>query len=91
MVKEICIQMIRNAIAHGIEPPAERVQHGKPEEGTIAISFAVDDSGEYTLTVEDDGHGLNYEQIVERALRLDLLSPHQAFDPRLGQYLSLDL
>lgn len=78
VVKEVCIQMIRNAIAHGIEPPVQRVQLGKPEEGTVQISFVVDDSGEYTLTVEDDGHGLNYEQIVERALRLDLLSPQQA-------------
>lgn len=78
VVKEICIQMIRNAIAHGIEPPAQRVQLGKPAEGTVQISFAAGDSGEYTLTVEDDGHGLNYEQIVERALRLDLLSPQQA-------------
>ncbi len=78
VVKEICIQMIRNAIAHGIEPPVQRVQFGKAEEGTVQISFSTDDSGEYTLTVEDDGHGLNYEQIVERALRLDLLSPQQA-------------
>jgi hypothetical protein len=78
VVKEICIQMVRNAIAHGIEPPDERVQLGKPEEGTVQISFVVDDSGDYTLTVEDDGYGLNYEQIVERALRLDLLNPQQA-------------
>lgn len=78
VVKEICIQMIRNAIAHGIEPPAQRAQLGKPEEGIVQISFAVDDTGEYILTVEDDGHGLNYEQIVGRALQLDLLSPQQA-------------
>jgi signal transduction histidine kinase len=78
MVKEVCIQMIRNAIAHGIEPPAQRARLGKPEEGTVQISFAIDDAGQYALTVEDDGRGLNYEQIVERALRLDLLSPQQA-------------
>jgi hypothetical protein len=78
VVKEICVQMLRNAIAHGIEPPAQRLHLGKAEEGTVQISFALDESGEYTLTVEDDGHGLNYEQIVERALRLDLLSAQQA-------------
>src|SRR6185312_13201001 len=33
VVKEICIQMIRNAIAHGIERPGHRAQLGKPEEG----------------------------------------------------------
>ncbi len=78
VVKDTCIQMVRNAVAHGIEPAAERVRRGKPEEGTVQITFAVDDAGEYALTVEDDGYGLNYEQIVDRALRLDLLSPQQA-------------
>jgi chemotaxis protein histidine kinase CheA len=70
--------MIRNAIAHGIEPPAERLQVGKPQEGTVQISFALDDSDEYELTVEDDGAGLNYDQILDRAMQLDLLSPQQA-------------
>ncbi|HTT06838.1 MAG TPA: ATP-binding protein [Steroidobacteraceae bacterium] len=78
VVKEVCIQMIRNAIAHGIERPDRRAQLGKPEEGSLQVSFAVDEAGGYELTVEDDGHGLNYEEIVERALRLDLLSPQQA-------------
>jgi chemotaxis protein histidine kinase CheA len=70
--------MIRNAIAHGIERPARRAQLGKPEEGRLQISFAADDNSGYELTVEDDGHGLHYEEIVDRALRLDLLSPQQA-------------
>src|SRR6185437_10991842 len=78
VVKEVCIQMIRNAIAHGIERPARRAQLGKPEEGRLQISFAADDDGGYELTIEDDGHGLHYEEIVDRALRLDLLSPQQA-------------
>jgi signal transduction histidine kinase len=78
VVKEVCIQMIRNAIAHGIERPDRRAQLGKPEEGSLQVSFAADEAGGYELTVEDDGHGLNYEEIVERALRLDLLSPQQA-------------
>ncbi|HLK71026.1 MAG TPA: ATP-binding protein [Steroidobacteraceae bacterium] len=77
MLKEICIQMVRNAIAHGIEPSFQRVQLGKPQEGTLQINFAVNDAGQYTLTIEDDGYGLNYEQIVDRALRLDLLRPQQ--------------
>jgi signal transduction histidine kinase len=78
VVKEICIQMVRNAIAHGIERPGQRSQLGKPEEGSLQIIFEAHDSGGYELTVEDDGHGLNYEEVVERALRLDLLSPQQA-------------
>jgi HPt (histidine-containing phosphotransfer) domain-containing protein/PAS domain-containing protein len=78
VVKDICIQMIRNSVTHGIEPPGERVQAGKPEQGTVQISFFGDVPEQYVLTVEDDGHGLNYEQIVDKALRLGLLNPQQA-------------
>jgi signal transduction histidine kinase len=78
VIKDICIQMIRNSVAHGIEPPAERVRLGKPEEGTVQISFSVQNREEFVLTVEDDGQGLSYEQIVDKALRLELLSPQQA-------------
>ncbi len=78
LVKDICIQMIRNSIAHGIEPPEQRVRQGKHAAGTVQITFIADQAEEYVLTVEDDGHGLNYEQIVDKALRLDLISPQQA-------------
>jgi two-component system chemotaxis sensor kinase CheA len=78
VIKDICIQMIRNSIAHGIEAPAARQEAGKQEEGTVQISFSADGVEEYVLTVEDDGHGLSYEQIVDKALRLDLISPQQA-------------
>lgn len=80
-VRNICIQMIRNAIAHGIEAPEERRRRGKPEQGTIQITFAEEgpesDAG-YRLTVEDDGDGLRYEGIVDKALRAGMVSPQQA-------------
>jgi two-component system, chemotaxis family, sensor kinase CheA len=81
LVKNVCIQMIRNAIAHGIEPPEERRRQGKPEEGTVRITFTdpgFDGAADFRLTIEDDGHGLKYETIVDKALRLGLISPQQA-------------
>ena len=78
VIKDICIQMIRNSVAHGIEAPELRAVRGKPEEGTVQVSFINNDADDYVLVVEDDGHGLNYEQIVDKALRLDLISPQQA-------------
>jgi two-component system chemotaxis sensor kinase CheA len=78
VIKDICVQMIRNSVAHGIEPPAERLRLGKPEEGTVQISFNIQKREEFVLIVEDDGKGLSYEQIVDKALRLGLLSPQQA-------------
>lgn len=78
VVKDICIQMVRNAVAHGIETNAQRTQLGKLEEGMIQVSFATDSAEDYLLTIEDDGRGLNYEQIVDKALRQGLLRPQQA-------------
>jgi signal transduction histidine kinase len=78
VVKDICIQMIRNSVAHGIESPEERAQRGKPEEGTVQITFDAQGPEDLVLTVEDDGRGLSYEQIIDKALRLDLITPQQA-------------
>ncbi len=78
VVKDICIQMIRNSVAHGIESPAERRSLGKPEDGTVQILFDAHGNDEFVLTVEDDGQGLSYERIIDKALRLELISPQQA-------------
>lgn len=82
VVRNICIQMIRNAVAHGIEPPEERRRCGKPEQGVVQISFAEDspeaEGGGYRLTIEDDGRGLRYEGIVDKALRSGMVTPQQA-------------
>jgi HPt (histidine-containing phosphotransfer) domain-containing protein len=78
VVKDVCIQLIRNAVVHGIEPAADRAGRGKPEQGTVSVQFAGDSSEEYLLTIEDDGNGLDYERIIDKALRQGLLQPQQA-------------
>jgi signal transduction histidine kinase len=78
VVKDVCIQLIRNAVVHGIEPAAERTGHGKRHQGTVSVQFAGDSREDYQLTVEDDGNGLDYERILDRALRQGLLRPQQA-------------
>jgi len=77
-VKDICVQMVRNAIVHGIESTDRRVSTGKPSAGTVRISFTDHGSDDYTLLIEDDGAGLSYEQILNRALALSLVKPAQA-------------
>jgi len=77
-VREICIQMVRNAIAHGIEAREQRAQLGKPPVGTIRIRFSDSDPQSYSLIVEDDGQGLNPEEIGARARDRGLLDAQQA-------------
>jgi two-component system chemotaxis sensor kinase CheA len=64
--------MIRNSIDHGIELPDEREQQGKQRAGTIKLS-ANHFAGHITITLEDDGKGLNEKSIIETALRKKLI------------------
>ena len=77
-VKDICIQMIRNSIMHGIEDADQRRDSGKLEEGTLQVSFTDENEEEFLLTIEDDGRGLNYEQIIDKALKQGMVKPQQA-------------
>jgi chemotaxis protein histidine kinase CheA len=77
-VKDICVQMVRNAIVHGIEAAERRVTQGKQPAGVVRVSFANHGSDDFTLLIEDDGGGLSYEQILNRALALNLVKPAQA-------------
>ncbi|MGD0678138.1 MAG: ATP-binding protein [Polyangiaceae bacterium] len=60
----VLTHLVKNAIAHGIEPPEERRAAGKPEQGTVRI-VAESAAGGVHITVEDDGRGLNVARISE--------------------------
>ena len=65
----VLIHLVRNSIDHGIESPEERKALGKPETGTISISVS-QVSNRIFVNVKDDGHGIDYEKIRTKALRL---------------------
>ena len=77
-VRDLCIQLVRNAIVHGIEPSAARAAAGKPPVGTVRVRFNEANEHEYSLLVEDDGQGLSPDRIRERALERGLLDAEQA-------------
>jgi two-component system sensor histidine kinase and response regulator WspE len=56
------IHLVRNAIAHGIELPQERLNAGKSAEGIVQLE-AVHQAGILSLTVSDDGRGVDFEQL----------------------------
>lgn len=64
------VHLFRNCVDHGIESPSERAERNKPEEGKIIVSFNKERtmSGDETLTVtvEDDGGGINPDKIREK-------------------------
>jgi chemotaxis protein histidine kinase CheA len=63
---EILLQLIRNAVAHGIEPPVERERAGKPPFGTIRLTVAAR-GGWLELVVADDGGGVDETSLRARA------------------------
>ncbi len=68
--------LVRNAIVHGLETPAERRAAGKPETGEIAVEVR-QEGNEIIVVVADDGAGLNLERIRARALAKGLIGPNQ--------------
>lgn len=72
-LREVLMHLLRNAVDHGIETPAERLAKGKAEVGTITLHAEV--SGDrLRLVIEDDGAGLDYEGIKRRAIASGLMN-----------------
>jgi len=66
--------MLRNALAHGVEAPEERLAAGKPAEGTVNIAVSRE-ATEVVLRVSDDGAGMDREAIRKKAIERGLLKP----------------
>jgi signal transduction histidine kinase len=66
-VLEIATQLLRNALAHGIEPPSARVQRHKAPRGTVRMAFERAGDG-WDLVVHDDGAGIDFEAVRRRAV-----------------------
>ncbi len=71
------IHMLRNAVDHGIEPPEEREQAGKPRQGTVRIG-AQALGASVNLSVSDDGRGIDPQRIRQSAVRKGLITAETA-------------
>jgi two-component system chemotaxis sensor kinase CheA len=71
------VHLVRNAVDHGIETPAERRKRGKSERGSIRLT-ALREGGHIAITVEDDGGGLDPAKLKETAVRAGVLSETEA-------------
>ena len=72
--------LLRNAIAHGIEPPEERVAAGKAATGAITIALG-HEANDISVSFQDDGRGLDLGRIQAKALSLGLLSSGSLLSP----------
>lgn len=74
---EPLLHLLRNAIAHGIEPPDTRRLLGKPEKGTIKLRVASEGT-HIILSVTDDGRGISAVGLREKAVKSGFISENQA-------------
>lgn len=81
IVKEVIIQLLRNAIVHGIETPEVRQAAGKNSTGKIYLDLNHTDKG-LVIIVQDDGAGINYETIRQK------LVDSGKYDAQVAQKLS---
>ncbi|HEX3951525.1 MAG TPA: ATP-binding protein [Steroidobacteraceae bacterium] len=88
-VKNVAIQLIRNAVVHGIEGAAEREQAGKPAIAILQLEFNTAAGGGFEMLFQDDGRGLDPENVREVAVAKGLLSAEDARQLRDRQVIKL--
>lgn len=69
--------LVRNAVDHGIEPPAERQGAGKKATGSVHLS-AYHQGNQMVIEVSDDGRGIHREKLVQRAIERGAISQADA-------------
>lgn len=77
ILRTIIIQMIRNAVVHGIEKPEEREAQGKDPQGDITVGISKDNDTYYVF-VKDDGRGIDVDAIRQKAVVTGILDKEMA-------------
>ncbi len=91
-ISDPLMHLVRNSVDHGIEMPEDRVAAGKTERAKVTLS-AKTESGKVWITVEDNGKGLDRQQIMNKARNqglLDYSKPESAYtDKEVFQFITL--
>jgi two-component system chemotaxis sensor kinase CheA len=77
MIRDPLTHIIRNAVDHGIESPAERLKTGKREIGILAVS-ARQSGNQILIDIHDDGRGIDGKKLVAKALDVGVLEKDDA-------------
>ncbi|HET7233503.1 MAG TPA: chemotaxis protein CheA [Longimicrobium sp.] len=71
------VHLLRNSLDHGIEAPADRRAHGKPETGTLRLQASRERS-RIIIRVEDDGRGIQRDRVLAKAVQNGLVTREEA-------------
>jgi two-component system, chemotaxis family, sensor kinase CheA len=88
-IKNVAIQLIRNAVMHGIETAAERISIGKPPHGTLHLEFKAMADESFELHFQDDGAGLDPDKVRATAVARGLITEDASARMRDRQAIKL--
>jgi two-component system, chemotaxis family, sensor kinase CheA len=88
-IKNVAIQLIRNAVMHGIELSAARQSAGKPPHGTLHLEFKALPDQSFELHFQDDGAGLDADKVRDTAVAKGLVTAEAAARLRDRQAIKL--
>ena len=76
-IRDIAIQLVRNAVVHGVEDSAQRSALGKNVTGQLTVKLTREETGEWQLSVRDDGAGLDARRIRQKLVDLSWYTTEQ--------------
>jgi two-component system chemotaxis sensor kinase CheA len=77
MIRDPLTHIIRNAVDHGIEKPADRLKAGKREIGVLSVS-ARQSGNQILIDIHDDGRGIDGKKLVDKAISSGVVSKEDA-------------
>jgi two-component system chemotaxis sensor kinase CheA len=77
MIRDPLTHIIRNAVDHGIEKPAERLKAGKREIGILSVA-ARQSGNQILIDIHDDGRGIDGKKLVDKAIGAGLVDKADA-------------
>jgi two-component system, chemotaxis family, sensor kinase CheA len=88
MIRDPLTHIVRNAVDHGIEPPAERLKSGKREIGLLSVS-ARQSGNQILIDIVDDGRGIEGRRLVEKAVAAGIIDKGEAARLTVKEQLQL--
>jgi two-component system, chemotaxis family, sensor kinase CheA len=88
MIRDPLTHIIRNAVDHGIELPAERLKAGKREIGILSVS-ARQSGNQILIDIHDDGRGIDGKRLVEKAVANGVIEKSDAAQLTQREQLAL--
>ncbi|MBU1101695.1 MAG: chemotaxis protein CheA [Bacteroidetes bacterium] len=76
-INDPLVHLVRNSVDHGVEDPDFRKKNGKDPVGTIILS-AEHEGNNITISIEDDGKGIDAEVLKEKAVSKGLITEEKA-------------